>query len=581
MRKILSKLVWVAVFIGIFIVFTNGITDADFWWHLKTGELILETRSIPRTDIFSHTAAGRPWTAHEWPAQVIFFLVYRYLGLSGVVYFTAALATLSFILLALIAKKEDIPPALSQLALVLGAVAVAPFMIPRPQMFYFVLWSLLIVLLHRYILGERRVIYAIPLLFFFWANLHASMYLMVLLIAVFLGAEAVIVTGKQQSVLAKHRGILIATVIGSLVALVNVNTTIVYTFIAKVIPVQKTLSVSEWGSFLREYRAWQAWVLIAFYLLVLLTFLMSVKRKARAGPMKQGMIVFTFILFSLVSSKFVPLAVLLAVPLVAQNLRGLLRFHSGRILPVGVVLMLLLSLGYHRYLGRPLNAHEDAFPWKAARFVSDSRPEGSMYNTYNFGGFLIWSLYPQYRVFIDGRYEMFEPDAAAAFHAMLNGAPEWESGLQKYGVSFLVLPPVEVHSALAQSTDWVLVYFDNHAAVFVKDDGRNRRLIDAFGYRVIHPFSGEPRYGSQEQEAAISEYRRSLENDPDIFRSHYDLGMIYLGRQEYGQSEAHLREAVRVFPSSVNSRLNLAVALEKQGKVEASQLEYGQAQELR
>lgn len=63
-------LTWFIVFAGIFLVTTNSITDADFWWHLKTGEYIVESRSVPHTDIFSHTAEGRHWTTHEWPAQV-------------------------------------------------------------------------------------------------------------------------------------------------------------------------------------------------------------------------------------------------------------------------------------------------------------------------------------------------------------------------------------------------------------------------------------------------------------------------------------------------------------------------------
>ncbi|OGY18488.1 MAG: hypothetical protein A2900_03495 [Candidatus Chisholmbacteria bacterium RIFCSPLOWO2_01_FULL_50_28] len=584
MHNTLALLRWIIVFAGIFIVSTNAIADSDFWWHLKTGQYIVETRSLPHTDIFSHTAYGRTWTNHEWPAQVIFYGVYRWFGFAGVSYFTAFMATAAFAVLGLVLRKNFISEGVSQTALFLGAVAVAPFMIPRPQMFYFVFWVVLVYLLELYKFGARKVVFWIPLLFFVWANFHASMHLMVLLIALYLCSELVVVSRPKKAWLASHRGLMAATVIGLLVSLVNVNTTAAYTYILKALPFNKTptsLPVTEWGSFLKEYRFWQAWVLLAYYAIILGSFLLSLKKAIQAKTIKEGLVVFPFILFSLVNSKFIPLAVLLAVPFLAKNLLVRFSLSGGKTAWLTAFFILILALGYHNFLGRPLKKTYDTyFPDKAARFVLDQKISGNMYNTYNFGGFLIWKLFPEYKIFVDGRHEMFDPDVMEDFRRMLEGDRDWEDSLTKYDVNFLFLPPREVHQGLSESTDWVLVYFDNQAAVFVRNDAKNQKVREQFGYRTIRPFSGDNAYASQNQEPAIREYLRSLENEPDIFKSRYDLGILYINQGNYREAEVQLREAVRIFPQSVNSHYNLAVALEKQGKTEESQAEYRKAKTL-
>src|SRR5262249_28959330 len=66
-------------------------TDPDYWWHLKTGELILHNHAVPRTDPFSYTAAGKHWVAHEWLSEVIIYGVQSLLGYwADVVLFTSA-----------------------------------------------------------------------------------------------------------------------------------------------------------------------------------------------------------------------------------------------------------------------------------------------------------------------------------------------------------------------------------------------------------------------------------------------------------------------------------------------------------
>src|SRR4030042_4468276 len=66
-------------------------TDPDFWWHLRTGQLIVDTGSIPKADPFSYTAAGSPWIAHEWLSDLLIYGIESNVGYWGNVIFFGAL----------------------------------------------------------------------------------------------------------------------------------------------------------------------------------------------------------------------------------------------------------------------------------------------------------------------------------------------------------------------------------------------------------------------------------------------------------------------------------------------------------
>src|SRR5215472_18973978 len=85
----------VVVFVSIFTYDLFRPTDIDFWWHLRTGQLIAESGSVPRVDPFSFTAAGRPWVAHEWLWELGVFRLYRLGGYRAAVLFSGIIVTLA------------------------------------------------------------------------------------------------------------------------------------------------------------------------------------------------------------------------------------------------------------------------------------------------------------------------------------------------------------------------------------------------------------------------------------------------------------------------------------------------------
>src|SRR5258708_22412070 len=86
--RITMEHLWLAV--PVFVLLSNSfrfpIPLTDFWWHLRMGEVIATTRSIPRVDIFSFTAGGHAFIVQNWLAELIFYWTYKLGGLPFIVF---------------------------------------------------------------------------------------------------------------------------------------------------------------------------------------------------------------------------------------------------------------------------------------------------------------------------------------------------------------------------------------------------------------------------------------------------------------------------------------------------------------
>src|SRR5208282_5696141 len=158
---------------GLLAMTARTATDPDLWWHLRTGQWIVETGHVPHSDPFSFTRAGQAWVSHEWLSEVLFYQLWKNAGTPALIVFSALITTAGFLLLYLLCLFRGTPPHWAAAATALGALVAAPSWGVRPQMFTFTLASLLLWLLDQ---GERRprLLLCIPPLFLLWVNLHGG-----------------------------------------------------------------------------------------------------------------------------------------------------------------------------------------------------------------------------------------------------------------------------------------------------------------------------------------------------------------------------------------------------------------------
>src|SRR5512139_2628511 len=172
MRKLtLPRLVTLLAFIALFAMAVRTPVDTDMYWHLRTGQFILETRTIPAADPFSWTAAGLPWVDVSWLSQVILYSTYVVLGMPGLALLVAALVVLAFVF---VWKQMEGGPFLRAFVVVLAAAAAGAVWTPRSQMATFVLTPLIGYLVYLYKWKQLDRLWVIPIVFVAWVNLHGG-----------------------------------------------------------------------------------------------------------------------------------------------------------------------------------------------------------------------------------------------------------------------------------------------------------------------------------------------------------------------------------------------------------------------
>src|SRR5215813_4631993 len=132
MKKTHRTIFEVYVFAYAFFFAARPLSDGDFWWHLKTGEYIVKTRTIPTADLFSFTNYGKAWVAHEWLSEVIFYLIYSRLGFNLLIIIFALITAFAFWI---VFKRSDSHPLIVGFAVLLGVWTVLPNVGVRPRAF--------------------------------------------------------------------------------------------------------------------------------------------------------------------------------------------------------------------------------------------------------------------------------------------------------------------------------------------------------------------------------------------------------------------------------------------------------------
>ena len=153
------------------------ITNNDLFLHLKTGDLILKTHAVPRTDDYSALARGRPYVAHEWLAAVVFRLVQGALGFDALIVLKAATAVAVAALLYAAALEFGAPPAAAVPVLAFAMILAASRFMERPHVFTYLMTAAFLLLLARRRRGARAPLWGLVPLQIAWANLHGGFVL--------------------------------------------------------------------------------------------------------------------------------------------------------------------------------------------------------------------------------------------------------------------------------------------------------------------------------------------------------------------------------------------------------------------
>jgi hypothetical protein len=448
--------------------------DPDLWWHIKVGQNILATHHWPTTDPFSFTVGGTPWMAYEWLGDVVIGTVARYGGLLGLNIFLIVVA--SVVMLALYAYttlRSGNSKAGFVASGLLCSLAFASFNL-RPQMFGYLFLVLELIALERFRRGKPRALWFLPPLFMVWINTHGSWIIGLGVIFVFWASGLMDfriggVEARRWTVAERIRLELIFLLCLAAIPFTPYGTRLAaYPFtVASTLPLNVG-NVLEWQPMPFNIAGGKLFlgVVIAFFALqMMFQFTWRVAEVA---------LCFGGILMSCLHVRFLLLFVPFFAPLFATMLARWLPPYDKKKdhYILNAILMTAVVVAMVRYFPTRDGVEKivaRTFPVHAVEYLHQHPAPGPMYNTYGFGGYLIWKL-PEQKVFIDGRGDLYED--GGAFNEYLQVAdlkPAAWLVLQAHGIQSCLLESAEpLSTVLAARPDWEKRYTDGVSTLFVR-----------------------------------------------------------------------------------------------------------------
>jgi hypothetical protein len=477
LKKVVSFPVVLAVLLvgGIFVPLRDFFVDPDVWWHIKVGATLLSTHRWPTVDPYSFTARGSPWIAYEWLGDLVLAVTEGAWGLRGLMALDLALtAAIVLALYVLVTQRcGNSKAAFVTCAVLLPLVYLSCSL--RPQMLGYLFLVLTLIVLERFRQGHTGALWLLPLLFLVWVNTHGSFVLGLLALGVYwAGGLVEIHWGGLTSQLWSSRERLHLELAG-LLSLIALTITPYGTELC-LYPLNMALSqpinmgnIQEWQSMLfGEFFG-------KLFLALLLGFLLAQVTLRPTWRLEELVLFFVGVVAACLHVRFILVFVPFCAPLLAVVVaRWIPPYRPAKDkYALNGLLMVLVVAGIVRIF--PSRAKlkaimREKWPVEAVAYLKQHPAPRPMYNNYGYGGYLIWQLDGQNKVFVDGRADVYERVGVLSDYLSISRlAPTAPFLLDAYNIqSCLIARDEPLATLLANSLQWQKIYGDKLSELFVR-----------------------------------------------------------------------------------------------------------------
>jgi len=501
------------LFISIFLVLAvmptgkQMLADADTGYHIRAGEYILNNLTVPHQDIFSFRTPPLPWTAHEWLAEVIMASLHRVSGITGMVLFFIFLIALTYFLLYRYLRTRQRNVIFDVLIILLAVISSQIHWLARPHIFSLLLMVLWYAILEEFQDDRRNRLFLLPPIMILWVNLHGGFLTGFILTGIYFGGNLwkfLCARAEDKTAYRKKIRFLGIAILACLIAsLVNPYGYHILLFPFKLVSNRYIMdNVSEWLSPNFHNP-------MPFKYFLLLAIAMFAVSKKPLDSIELLLSLF-FLNMSLFSARYILLLAIVLVPILsrqAESIEGqvggavfsFIRNRADRIARIeenarGIIwpLAILLTVSLLSEKGYVSFRFEDApmKPEKAVEFIQKENIQGNMYNNDEFGDYLIYKTYPAYKVFFDGRSDMYGTARFKEYMKVAGFSPGWEMIVEKYDIGWFFITSDSLLTRYLQvRPGWRLIYSDNVANIHVRNTDTYRHLIRK--YRDVTPFVKE------------------------------------------------------------------------------------------
>ena len=484
------------------------ISSFDYWWQLRTGQLIAETGAVPTVDLYTYSAPGARYIDIHWLHQLGLWGLYLIGGHTAVGIWQLVGVLLLVALLAPIGRRPG-RSWLSVAALALMLLNASHRFSPRPELSSFVLLAGVLALLDRFErTGDARV-YGIVALQLVWVNLHGLFALGIALCGIHLAAELfqALAGGTHGRRTARVRRLGAVTLLASLAALAIL-------FVvhhpngleAALYPLQQLTMVGPVDARpaygideLRPTLGSLPPLRWAFFLATAGLSATALALNWRRAPLADFLVWVAFLYLAFGANRNVAVFAIVVTPILVRNANAWLdakprvaawsRAASLAVFALVLVPAVDAARGeiYPRQglLKRPgLGVTPWYNPERAVDWIEEHAPPGRIAHATKVGGYLIWRLHPDYPVLVDGRLELFGPERFGQLRidtgedfARLDAEFGFGTALVRFASQERAGPLL---AWLHTNPDWRLVYLDDFDAVFVRADAGHAGLdLDA------------------------------------------------------------------------------------------------------
>ncbi len=490
-RKLLRVLRLIAVCLLFIVGFfhpLNALTQ-DLGRHIKTGEIILETKQIPTVNLYSYTYPDFPFINHHWLSEVIFYIVSGTTGFNGLLLFSTGIVVFSFSLLVWYSLRFKNILATTIISFLYLQILFERTDV-RPEIFSFLFLSLYMVILYSFRTKFTKWIFLLPLLELLWVTMHIYFPIGILIIGLFL-VDAIIKNRKQ--LFTSHTKILLfILILSSLSTLCNPQGIqgALYPFTV----------FNNYGYQIEENQnifflwSYSQKLTILYFTLSLLLVSIILFMNTLKTKLVDWLLVLLFTLLAVLSIRNFPLFVFATfIPACFVLSKTLEQFSLYKPKKLAVTLLVLLSLfvwsGTHLITRFGFGFGIPTGATNGIDFLQKEKIQGPLFNNFDIGSYMEYRLYPKQKVFVDGRPEAYPKDFFEKTYIPMHYDPRiFKKVDQTYHFQTIFFSYTDqtpwAQTFLGWITKdplWDMVYLDDYVVIFLKNTPEHSEIIKKLG----------------------------------------------------------------------------------------------------
>ena len=495
---------WLELSVKLFIMssavyfFSFVSADPDLWGHVKFGEDLWQTKALSSNNLYSFTASDHPWINHEWLSELIFYAVYHFLGGAGLLFLKLGVGLVIVWLLSKIALFRQVQAIFLGMGLGLVISVMSPGFMVRPHIFSFLWFTCFFYIFHCYFKKNQNRLWMLPLIMVIWCNSHGGFLIGWGQFTVVIIWQSLFFAVKDRKTGGSLRKLFVWYLVTSAACFVTPYGTKLLLFLYH--SLSQARPIGEWNP-VKIYDT----AFIRFKILAALFVISCVYPSGQKKRWEAAMIAAT-IVFAFRHQRHIPFFAIMVGPSLVEWLTLLFNrskanmeeLTSGRASYSIVTAFLLLIVGYHmshatyRYLKAEFHIFVDPFyyPVQAAQFMQQNQIEGNLMLPFEWGEYAIWKLYPRCRVSIDGRFRTAYPEDVLKDHIFpVNDDEAWSRLVNKYPTDIILSKQIPYFwNLIKKSNEWIYVYSDRAAMIFVRDNRQNQVVLKSFrNGKLIYP----------------------------------------------------------------------------------------------